>query len=107
MHGSMHGPSSKGESQGLRCACVRPGGGALVERQQLFTVYVHVPPGSELDDPMGLFTPYVIEDRVATSWGSFTLAQVRTGVVRSAGHDMALRHSCGCFSLTKTQDNFC
>ena len=47
-----------------------------MDRQQLFRVYVHVPPGARLEDATGLFTPYIIWQRVATSWGSFTLAQV-------------------------------
>ena len=48
-----------------------------MDRQQLFRVYVHVPPDAELDDATGLFTPHIIKQRMPTSWGSFTLAQAR------------------------------
>ncbi len=58
------------------CSCAA-GDGALVARQQLFSVYVHVPPGAELEDDTSLFRPHVIADRVATSWGGFSLVQVR------------------------------
>ncbi|KAK9845205.1 hypothetical protein WJX81_000030 [Elliptochloris bilobata] len=69
--------------EGLLRSCVQ-GGSALVERQQLFSVYVHVPPGAELEDATGLFTPYVIEQRVATSWGSFSLAQAVKNMLAAA-----------------------
>jgi hypothetical protein len=53
------------------------GDGALVARQQLFSVYVHIPPGAELEDETSLFRPHIIADRVATSWGGFSLVQAR------------------------------
>jgi hypothetical protein len=56
----------------------------VVDRQHLFSVYVHLPPNKTLSGPPSIFHGREIPGSISTAWGEWSLANASRVLLRRA-----------------------
>ncbi|BDA45402.1 probable glycosyltransferase BC10 at C-terminar half [Coccomyxa sp. Obi] len=64
-----------------------PGLSEVVDRQHLFSVYVHLPPNKTLSGPPSIFHGREIPGSIPTAWGEWSLANASRVLIREALKD--------------------
>lgn len=71
----------------------------MVDRQHLFSVYVHLPPNKTLSGPPSIFHGREIPGSISTAWGEWSLANASRVLIR---HALWLSWLLLCFVMPRT-----